>query len=345
MALPDASPSDPSPPCDDYSILQRLLGRENVNPYPLSHQLTRDDNSSHPSQHSQHSRHSHYSHSGQSHPNPHPHSHSSPLSHSLQQSPQPSQPDLDNQGRNPTSRRNQRPVIPALPRSQTLKRQFSERRDHLMPVDTSLEERRAPSVDQRSAHAGTSSQFSEIEAPQSQPASFATSPYDDLRDIPLSGSPVSVNFPHAYPASLSLASRPDDDRMSFPTPSMETQSLTASQYDAKIRNELEKEWILNLSMHFRDQSRREKFFVTYRRGHHQWYRVTISLDYRNAPPDSLEAELAATKSQREKSTKIYEAIRLSLHDIPFLDTVTNLKLQTINGQLNVHVVEDGNVSA
>lgn len=112
-----------------------------------------------------------------------------------------------------------------------------------------------------------------------------------------------------------------------------------------IHHELETRWILNLSMHFKDRSKREKFFVTYREHEQLWRRVTISLDYRHAPEGSLEMELLHTKYQKEKSEKIYEAIRESLQDIQFYDTVTNLKLETTEGRLHVHVVEDGNVRA
>jgi hypothetical protein len=119
--------------------------------------------------------------------------------------------------------------------------------------------------------------------------------------------------------------------------------MTTSQYDALIDGELERIWILNLSMHFRDRSRREKFFVTYRQHEHLWRRVTVSLDYRNAPENSLESELAEMTYQRDKSAKIYEAIRDSLPSITFYDTVTNLKLETKEGRLHVHVVEDVNV--
>jgi hypothetical protein len=122
----------------------------------------------------------------------------------------------------------------------------------------------------------------------------------------------------------------------------DARSITASQYEALLHDELESTWILNLSMHFRDRSKREKFFVTYRESEHLWRRVTISLDYRNAPPNSLEMDLVHTEFQREKSAKIYEAIRESLPEIQFYDTVTNLKLQTTDGRLHVHVVEDGN---
>ncbi|KAK7734917.1 hypothetical protein SLS53_007694 [Cytospora paraplurivora] len=119
-------------------------------------------------------------------------------------------------------------------------------------------------------------------------------------------------------------------------------SMTTSHYDAIIHDELERIWILNLSMHFRDKSKREKFFVTYREKDMHWRRVTISLDYRNAPDNSLELDLHETKFQRDKSAKIYEAIRESLADIQFYETVTNLKLQTTDGRLHVHVVEDVN---
>ncbi|KAJ4300438.1 hypothetical protein N0V88_003113 [Collariella sp. IMI 366227] len=107
---------------------------------------------------------------------------------------------------------------------------------------------------------------------------------------------------------------------------IDVQSMTTSQYDALIDSELD----------------REKFFVTYRQHEHHWRRVTVSLDYRNAPENSLEADLARTQYQRDKSAKIYEAIRESLNEIEFYSTVTNLKLETKDGRLHVHVVEDVN---
>lgn len=119
----------------------------------------------------------------------------------------------------------------------------------------------------------------------------------------------------------------------------DVRSITSSL----IQDELETRWILNLSMHFRDKSNREKFFVTYREADTLWRRVTVSLDYRNAPEHSLEMDLINTKFQRDKSSKIYEAIRDSLGAISFYDTVTNLKLQTTDGRLHVHVAEDLNV--
>jgi hypothetical protein len=50
--------------------------------------------------------------------------------------------------------------------------------------------------------------------------------------------------------------------------------------------------------------------------------------------------LQQTRFQRDKSARIYESIRESLPDIQFYDTVTNLKLQTENDRLHVHVTED-----
>ncbi|KAJ5881575.1 uncharacterized protein N7529_000247 [Penicillium soppii] len=106
--------------------------------------------------------------------------------------------------------------------------------------------------------------------------------------------------------------------------------------------ELEQRWILNLSMHFRDRSEREKFFVTYAETPNRWRRVTVSCDYRDAPPDSLEGELKGLRYQRDKCARIYESIRESLLGIRFYDTVTNLKLETSDGQLHVYVTEDVN---
>lgn len=112
--------------------------------------------------------------------------------------------------------------------------------------------------------------------------------------------------------------------------------------DVRLQEELEAKWILNLSMHFRDMSDREKFFVTYAEEPNRWRRVTVSCDYRNMEPDSLEADLKTLHYQRDKSLRIYEAIRDSLPAIQFYDTVTNLKLETTDGRLHVHVTEDVN---
>ncbi|ENH69139.1 Mitogen-activated protein kinase kinase kinase mom-4 [Fusarium oxysporum f. sp. cubense race 1] len=223
--------------------------------------------------------------------------------------------DLDKGG---LIRRMSRRVVPGLPRAQTFKRQVP----------------RSPLASQPATN------------PRVSAPSFLGSPQDEIpRFVPS----ISVNDvtdePPREPADGIL--HPDEEMtLADECPAQDTlsdtRSITASQYDAIIHEELEKTWILNLSMHFRDRSKREKFFVTYRERDHLWRRVTISLDYRDAPPNSLEMDLINTHYQREKSAKIYEAIRESLRDIQFYDTVTNLKLQTTDGRLHVHVVEDGN---
>ena len=111
---------------------------------------------------------------------------------------------------------------------------------------------------------------------------------------------------------------------------------------AQLNAELDSKWILNLSMHFRDRSDREKFFVTYAESPNRWRRVTISCDYRHAEVGSLEIDLKELRFQRDKNLHIYEAIRDSLSGIHFFDTVTNLKLETSDGRLHVHVTEDVN---
>lgn len=242
-----------------------------------------------------------------------------------------------------------RKVVPGLPRAQTFKRQQSERRDNLAPVEPTPDERRAISVDHR-PHGHRASSASPSYFPRTSAPGILSSSHDDYPHhfSSLPNSPVEAEM---IGNSLDRGLYRDDDitltddciaRDTLST--ADTQSLTTSQYDAMIHDELEKKWILNLSMHFRDRSRREKFFVTYREQDYLWRRVTISLDYRNAPPNSLEMDLIQTHYQRDKSAKIYEAIRESLLDIQFYETVTNLKLQTTDGRLHVHVVEDGNVS-
>lgn len=251
------------------------------------------------------------------------------------------------------ARRASRKVVPGLPRTKTLRRQQSEDRDKLEPILPTTAERRAVSVDRRMQFQRSASRSSQLLPRASAPDlfngtklsvdEFASAPpataathgsVDENRFLGLSGIDASGivggydrtdEQPSAYPDAISIA---------------DTQSINTSQYDALVREELERKWILNLSMHFRDKSRREKFFVTYRENDSTWRRVTISLDYRDAPRDSLERDLLATKFQRDKSAKIYEHIRESLQDIQFYDTVTNLKLQTSEGRLHVHVVED-----
>ncbi|KAF5020835.1 hypothetical protein F66182_7136 [Fusarium sp. NRRL 66182] len=245
-------------------------------------------------------------------------------------------------------RRMSRRVVPGLPRAQTFKRQVSERRTNLSPIEPTPNERRAVSMDRRSHGPRTSSTSQPANNPRvSAPSFLGTTPDEVPRFIPsLSVNDVTdvllqdpVEHIVHKDDEMTLADEcPAHDNLS----TADTHSISASQYEAIIHEELEKTWILNLSMHFRDRSRREKFFVTYRERDYLWRRVTISLDYRDAPPNSLEMDLIHTHYQREKSAKIYEAIRESLRDIQFYDTVTNLKLQTTDGRLHVHVVEDGN---
>lgn len=255
-----------------------------------------------------------------------------------------------------SSRRASYNVVPGLPRAQTFKRQQSEQRTHLEPVQPTPDERRALSVDRRS--------IGRQHSPISQV--LFDNPRTSAPGILGPSSPSSKPNPMYAHRMESRSRRTDESEKRSETlahlddhassyhdvdqhnvPSMtETQSVADSGYedDDIIACELDTKWILNLSMHFRDRSKREKFFVTYRQEPQLWRRVTISLDYRNAPPDSLESQLDRTRYQRDKNAKIYEAIRESLDDIQFYDTVTNLKLQTSEGRLFVHVMEDGNVS-
>ncbi|KAH6607631.1 serine threonine kinase [Trichoderma cornu-damae] len=256
-------------------------------------------------------------------------------------------------------------VVPGLPRSQTFKRQLSESRSHLAPVEPSAEERRAASVDRRShcqhsIRPGGRASRAHVD-PRSSAPSFFGEPLRSASPTYAQSLPVDLadldgdrdgaedgaddgDEDRGDDTDADDADDADDECTAHDAASVaDSRSLTASQYEAMIHEELEKEWILNLSMHFRDRSKREKFFVTYREHEHTWRRVTISLDYRDAPDNSLEWELNHTKYQRDKSAKIYEAIRESLPDIQFYDTVTNLKLETTDGRLHVHVVEDGNI--
>ncbi|KAM3419939.1 hypothetical protein BST61_g3259 [Cercospora zeina] len=238
-----------------------------------------------------------------------------------------------------------RKAIPSLPRPQTFRRQESEKREKLLEVEPSARERRAMSEDRRQSNPlirTLSPPSFKLPAPSGLDVvesngdsfwpSFSTGPANPR------ASSSSRNLPILPPLQI-----PTNDG---PPPFIEeSRQIGSFEVDrSTLQEEFDRRWILNLSMHFRDKSNREKFFVTYAEQPTQWRRLTISLDYRNAPKDSLEEDLSSLHYQRDKSLRIYEAIRDSLPDIQYYDTVTNLKLETTpeDGQLHVHVREDAN---
>ncbi len=230
------------------------------------------------------------------------------------------------------ARRLSRKVVPGLPRPGTFKRQRSELRERLEPAKPNADERRAVSVDRR-RNASFRSSSTAVAPPQRLSA-------PELLDNPVTIDAVLESTQMVLATTNDLEVKEEYVEVSKEPSCVDAQSISTEAFDEMILEELEKRWILNLSMHFRDKSKREKFFVTYAETPTHWRRVTISLDYREAPEGSLEEELQSTRFQRDKSARIYEAIRESLPDIQFYDTVTNLKLQTENERLHVHVVED-----
>ncbi|OAP59751.1 hypothetical protein AYL99_04753 [Fonsecaea erecta] len=244
-----------------------------------------------------------------------------------------------------------RPLAVGLPRQATFRRQNSERRDRLFPIQPCHAERRAVSSTRHASislprRRATSSPPEWDSARISAPAvtgahtADAATGHSPIETFPLS--PDST-----YPDPTEDLWSQDDDRP--PRPPSRTSSddshypqMPIADDKAELRDELDHRWILNLSMHFRDKSDREKFFVTYAQTPNFWRRVTISCDYRNAEPGSLEMDLKELQFQRDKSMQIYESIRDSLPEIQFYDTVTNLKLETTDGRLHVHVTEDVN---
>ncbi|KAF7586139.1 hypothetical protein BBP40_009410 [Aspergillus hancockii] len=223
------------------------------------------------------------------------------------------------------TRKLSRKVGVGLPRSTTFKRQNSERRDNLAPLDP--EPRRAVSADRRRT---LSAQRTRSRSPP---------PAVDPR---LSAPEVPWHEPEETTVEEFPEPDEDSDLRSEWDPYPGVTEAPEERPEDIIEMELEKRWILNLSMHFRDRSEREKFFVTYAETPNRWRRVTISCDYRSAEPDSLEQDLKELRYQRDKCARIYESIRESLTEIQFYDTVTNLKLETRDGRLHVHVTEDVN---
>lgn len=252
----------------------------------------------------------------------------------------------DNDGRRPSlGRRLSRKVVPGRPN-----RQNSERRERLTPVEPSVDERRTLSVDRRrnmstgAALLATTaiSKLSVSEWRTPDDGSLSDQLTKRVEDSDSAPEQDHSRDPPPPPASPHPAPPPPPPPEAAPDEDRASEASAEDRVERQIALELEEKWILNLSMHFRDRSPREKFFVTYAEQPNRWRRVTISCDYRDAPTDSLENDLQNLDSQREKSERIYESIRLSLPDIRFCDTVTNLKLETKDGRLNVHVTEDLN---
>jgi serine/threonine protein kinase len=228
-----------------------------------------------------------------------------------------------------------RKTLPGLPRPGTFQRQNSERRDRLTPHEPDPEERRALSVDRRAVASYLRSLSPGI------PLQLSVSA-PDVSDVEASPQQLSIEHEHAGDSQESHLPEDYQDEIPERAPSISLNSLSEEHERLLIQAELEAKWILNLSMHFKDRSEREKFFMTYAEKSNRWRRVTVSCDYRNVTEDSLEADLKALHYQRDKSARIYESIRESLPDIQFYPTVTNLKLKTIDGRLHIHCSEDIN---
>lgn len=243
-----------------------------------------------------------------------------------------------------------RRAIPSLPRPQTFRRQESERRDRLLEVQPSHSERRTLSADRRHERGLSVGATRRPVSPKPVPLPSTSAP-----SITQSSSHDTVTSSAAHPiasdTSKSNQSLKDLPPLQIPDDDPDDVAIVEESFDdeypmhrTSLEEDFDRRWILNLSMQFRDKSNREKFFVTYAEQPNLWRRVTVSLDYRDAPEDSLEADLSTLHYQRDKSLRIYEAIRESLPDIQYYKTVTNLKLQTTpdDNQLHVHVREDAN---
>ena len=262
--------------------------------------------------------------------------------------PDPSTPDPE-MGKPSLGRRLSRKVVPGLPRPATFRRQNSEKRERLTPVDQACAERRTLSVDRRRAKSARPAS----PPPVAPPKLSAPAVCDNETEASPALSPEDSHNDSTVPSMTNAGSQPPDQQVARPAPPPSPppddplprpdDHPLEDDMDDEIRQELEERWILNLSMHFRDRSPREKFFVTYAETKTKWRRVSISCDYRDAPPDSLERDLQSLQYQRDKSARIYEAIRSSLPNIQFYDTVTNLRLETSHDdRLHVHVTEDVN---
>jgi len=244
------------------------------------------------------------------------------------------------------TRRLSRKLNVGIPRSTTFKRQEDEQRKNLEPVQPTIKDRKDVLQVRQRALSAQPLPHRTLERKRSAPQVGYTFGEYSSTDSRMNSNAM-VNLHSAQddqipPPPPPPPHPPPQDPNSPDNQDMLSETTYEDAIDEEIREELEKKWILNLSMHFRDKTPREKFFLTYAETPQKWRRVTVSCDYRDAPPDSLEADLQALQSQRDKSARIYESIRMSLVDIQFYDTVTNLKLETRDDRLHVHVTEDVN---
>ncbi|GAB7339822.1 hypothetical protein MBLNU457_6364t1 [Dothideomycetes sp. NU457] len=247
-----------------------------------------------------------------------------------------------------------RKVVPELPRQLTFTRQYSERRERLEQHEPSSKERRAYSEDRRAPYTRDDTSLSAFSPSSAYNSQADASHQEHVQETKATGSSAGRSRSHSpdVPEQSSTESQPLDQSVTLPDQPSSTKSDSPLENqdesdvinDEEFQRELDSRWILNLSMHFRDKSDREKFFITYAQEPNRWRRLTVSCDYRKAKAGSLEYDLKRLHTQRDKSSRIYEAIRDSLPDIQFLDTVTNLKLETDHeeGRLHVHVTEDLN---
>lgn len=259
------------------------------------------------------------------------------------------------------NRRSSRKVVPGLPRPLTFKRMQSEMRDNLLEVPVEPEQRRATSADRKPSIVSKRNPSPPPISIPSVSAPDVLSPHESdihkqeqekeqhFQEPTIGGGPDSNLPAGARQVDYSIENLPEVETTAPPPIDLEDSYLEHESHhsasdvdDVRLQEELEAKWILNLSMHFRDLSDREKFFVTFAEEPNKWRRVTVSCDYRKLEPDSLESDLKSLHYQRDKSARVYEAIRDSLRDIQFYDTVTNLKLETSDGRLHVHVTEDVN---
>ena len=260
-------------------------------------------------------------------------------------------------------RQSLRRVVPRLPRPPTSKRVLSERRDRLYRVETSQSERNRSISTDRKLLRHTS--CSPINSSPPYTPSWLSTPEMRIRKPDRSSSQPGTSrepdgrSPNANDTGNDTFSADTQHFGLLPPPHFngegddpedrgDRQGGDGEDDDEDdldphiLQEEIRTKWILNLSMHFRDHSDREKFFLTYAEEQNRWRRVTVTCDYRDVPEDSLESELRSLHYQRDKSERIYMVIRDSLPDIQFFDTVTNLRLKTSDDQLHVDVTEDVN---
>lgn len=152
-------------------------------------------------------------------------------------------------------------AVPSLPRPQTFRRQQSEQRERLLEVPSTTWEKRAVSADRKR---GLSTGAKRPRSPKPIHIPSLSAPEVGSPDQHASLSPVKEKSSNGLDDNEQPANDMGSDQVPDEPPLIDGEPLIDQDDESvapdrnSLQDELDQRWILNLSMHFRDKSDREK---------------------------------------------------------------------------------------